>query len=149
LLGEINTVHYDGQHITATDSIEGRSKSAILKGSTKYRDIDTGEFLETFEEGRNLELVSVKMPVLMTTGKNLFDGEIEEGQFDSNGNPSNYVGRTRSKNFIKVPKNTYLAFILIYPTPLFNLPKPFFSSTIVNTSPLLTVPTTLELKSAC
>ena len=39
-------------------------KSAILKGSTKYRDIDTGEFLETFEEGRNLELVSVKMPVL-------------------------------------------------------------------------------------
>lgn len=34
LLGEINTVHYDGQHITATDSIEGRSKSAILKGQT-------------------------------------------------------------------------------------------------------------------
>ena len=48
-------------------------KSAILKGSTKYRDIDTGEFLETFEEGRNLELVSVKMPILTTTGKNLFD----------------------------------------------------------------------------
>ena len=54
------------------------------------------------------ELVSVKMPVLTTIGKNLFDGEIEEGQFDSNGNPSNYVGRTRSKNFIKVPKNTDL-----------------------------------------
>ena len=34
LLGEINTVHYDGQHITATDTIEGRSKSAILKGNT-------------------------------------------------------------------------------------------------------------------
>ena len=48
------------------------------------------------------------MPVLTTTGKNLFDGEIEEGVFDSNGNPSNYVGRTRSKNFIKVPKNTDL-----------------------------------------
>ena len=31
---EINTVHYDGQHITATDTIEGRSKSAILKGQT-------------------------------------------------------------------------------------------------------------------
>ena len=43
-------------------------KSAILKGSTKYRDIDTGELLETFEEGRNLELVSVKMPVLKTVG---------------------------------------------------------------------------------
>ena len=48
-------------------------QSAILTGSTKYRDIDTGEILETFEEGRNLELVSVKMPVLTTTGKNLFD----------------------------------------------------------------------------
>ena len=34
LLGEINTVHYEGQQITATDSIEGRSKSAILKGQT-------------------------------------------------------------------------------------------------------------------
>ena len=34
LLGEINTVHYDGQHITATDSIEGQCKSAILKGNT-------------------------------------------------------------------------------------------------------------------
>lgn len=34
LLGEINTVHYEGQNITATDSIEGRSKSAILKGNT-------------------------------------------------------------------------------------------------------------------
>lgn len=34
LLGEINTVHYEGQNITATDSIEGRSKSAILSGQT-------------------------------------------------------------------------------------------------------------------
>ena len=48
-------------------------KSAILKGSTKYRDIDTGEFLEAFEEDRNLELVSVQMPVLKATGKNLLD----------------------------------------------------------------------------
>ena len=48
-------------------------KSAILKGCTGYRDIDTGEILETFEEGRNLELVSVKLPVLTTTGKNTFN----------------------------------------------------------------------------
>ena len=34
VLGEVNTVHYDGQHITATNSIEGQSKSAILKGQT-------------------------------------------------------------------------------------------------------------------
>lgn len=53
--------------------MDGHVKSAILKGNTSYRDIDTGEILEAFEEGRNLELVSVKMPVLTTTGKNLFD----------------------------------------------------------------------------
>ena len=58
-------------------------RSAILKGSTKYRDIDTGEFLETFEEGRNLELVSVKMPVLTTTGKNLFNSSLYPEQSNS------------------------------------------------------------------
>ena len=47
----------------------GIEKSATLKGSTKYHDIDTGEFLETFEEGRNLELVSVKMPILTTSNE--------------------------------------------------------------------------------
>lgn len=57
-------VKYVGTIITATNTLEKPIKSAILKGSTKYRDIDTGEILETFEEGRNLELVSVKMPVL-------------------------------------------------------------------------------------
>lgn len=55
--------------------MDGHAKSAILKGSTKYRDIDTGEILEAFEEGRNLELVSVKMPVLKTTGKNLYNSK--------------------------------------------------------------------------
>ena len=67
------TVSYTGQSIYAPNTLEKPIKSAILKGSTKYRDIDTGEFLETFEEGRNLELVSVKMPVLKTTGKNLLN----------------------------------------------------------------------------
>ena len=54
------------------------------------------------------KLISCQAPCITMIGKNLFDGEIEEGVFDSNGNPSNYVGRTRSKNFIKVPKNTDL-----------------------------------------
>ena len=34
LLGEVNTAHYEGQHITATETIEGHAKSAILKGQT-------------------------------------------------------------------------------------------------------------------
>ena len=63
----------DVTEATINNVVPYEYKSAILKGSTKYRDIDTGEFLETFEEGRNLELVSVKMPVLTTTGKNLID----------------------------------------------------------------------------
>ena len=62
-------VKYVGAIITATNTLEKPIKSAILKGSTKYRDIDTGEFLETFEEGRNLELVAVRMPVLTTSNE--------------------------------------------------------------------------------
>lgn len=57
-------VKYAGTIITATNTLEKPIKSVILKGNTGYRDIDTDEILETFEEGRNLELVSVKMPVL-------------------------------------------------------------------------------------
>ena len=61
--------------------MDGPAKSAILKGNTGYRDIDTGEFLETFEEGRNLELVSVKMPVLTTgTSRNMWSKANDSGE---------------------------------------------------------------------
>lgn len=53
--------------------LDGAFESCVLKGKTKYRDIDTGEILEDFEEGRNLELITVRMPILTTTGKNLYD----------------------------------------------------------------------------
>ena len=56
---------------TVYNAIPFTYKEAILKGSTKYRDMDTGELLDTFDETKTLELVSVKMPVLTTTGKNL------------------------------------------------------------------------------
>ena len=58
---------------TLPNTVEAPVKSAILKGSTKYRDIDTGDILDTFDETKNLELVSVKVPVLTTTGKNLIN----------------------------------------------------------------------------
>ena len=51
--------------------LDGAFESCVLKGKTKYRDIDTGEILEDFEEGRNLELIMVRMPILSTVGKNL------------------------------------------------------------------------------
>ena len=63
------TVSYTGQSIYAPNTLERPVKSAILTGSTKYRDIDTGEVLDGFEEGRNLELVSVRMPVLTTSNE--------------------------------------------------------------------------------
>ena len=55
--------------------LDGTFESCVLKGHTKYRDIDTGEILENFEESRNLELIMVRMPILTTTGKNLVNKE--------------------------------------------------------------------------
>ena len=55
--------------LTVRNTVEAPVKSAILYGSTKYKDVDTDEILETFEEGRNLKLVSVKMPVLTTSNE--------------------------------------------------------------------------------
>lgn len=65
----------DGQYVTFNDTKESGALGVELKGQTKYRDIDTGEILETFEEGRNLELITVRMPILHTVGKNLFNKE--------------------------------------------------------------------------
>lgn len=53
--------------------LDGAFESCVLKGHTKYRDIDTGEILENFEESRNLELITVRMPILTVTGKNLLE----------------------------------------------------------------------------
>lgn len=50
--------------------LDGAFESCVLKGHTKYRDIDTGEILENFEESRNLELITVRMPILTAIGKN-------------------------------------------------------------------------------
>ena len=93
---------------TLYNTAEKPVKSAILKGSTKYRDIDTGEVLDAFEDGRNLELVSVKMPVLKVTGKNLFDGELEQGGLTTDtGLPfTGQLDRYRSKNYTKVKTST-------------------------------------------
>ena len=55
------------QSSTLYNTAEKPVKSAILKGNTKYRDIVTGDILDTFDETKNLELVSVQMPVLTTS----------------------------------------------------------------------------------
>ena len=55
------------------------------------------------------ELVSVKMPVLTTTGKNLWDKnnylyEFEQGELENDGSEWNWTGASRSKQ--KIPCNT-------------------------------------------
>ena len=57
-------------------TLDGAYESCLLRGNTKFIDNDTGEVLDTFEEGRNLSLVDVKMPILRNVGKNLIDDTV-------------------------------------------------------------------------
>ena len=66
--------------ITIPETKEGAYVTqAKLLGETKYKDKDTNEILDTWEEGRKLELVSVENPKLKIIGKNLFDGDVRYG----------------------------------------------------------------------
>ena len=47
LLGEVNTAHYEGQHIAALDTLEGQAKSAILSGQTLVNLIEISKFVNT------------------------------------------------------------------------------------------------------
>ena len=62
-----------------------------------------GDYTNNYQDIPYFEgMQSVKMPVLTTIGKNLFDGELEYGGIDaSTGNTNTATDRIRSKNFIK------------------------------------------------
>ena len=91
---------------TLYNTVEKPVKSAILKGSTKYRDIDTGDILDTFDETKNLELVSVKMPVLTTTGKNLMP--VNHASLDGiKSNAGGHINNLIAKNIPVIPGKTY------------------------------------------
>lgn len=96
---------------TVTNAIPFNYKSVVFKGSTKYREIETGKILDTFNESKNLEVVTVKTPILKSVGVNLFDGKLESGSFDTNsGTPIPDDKTVRAKNFIPVePNKTYIA----------------------------------------
>lgn len=71
-----NLTQYESEEgvITIPNTKEGAYVTqAKLLGKTKYRDQETGELLDDWEEGRNLSLESVENPILTTTGKNLID----------------------------------------------------------------------------
>jgi hypothetical protein len=100
--------------------LDGAFESCVLKGKTKYRDIDTGEILEDFEEGRNLELITVRMPILRTVGKNLFDLELTQGAhgYGVAGIKPNFSGSSNrvtnlTGTYIKVNPNTKITFSIL------------------------------------
>ena len=91
------------------NAIPHNYKSAILKGSTKYRDIDTLDILDTLDETKNLELVSVNMPVLTTTNcLNLFtkDNTVVDGEQDVFGD---FVEAKKNDKFSFNEKYGYVA----------------------------------------
>ena len=96
------------QFNTLYNTEEASIKSAILKGSTKYRDIDTGDILDTFDETKNLELVSVKMPVLTTSnlGNLVSMYNLEQGGLFNNTGVEVNVNGIRS-DFIEVEYAKY------------------------------------------
>lgn len=59
LLGEVNTAHYEGQHITALDTLEGQAKSSILKGNTMVNLIDFSNFVNTSSTIKNGDTITV------------------------------------------------------------------------------------------
>ena len=116
LLGEI--VRYalytlSTEFNTLYNTAEKPVKSAVLNGNTGYHDIVTGDILDTFDETKNLELVSVQMPVLTTTGKNLFN--LDEYPFENdrayvNGQPQDWGGYKGIEKYFPVKPNTTYTF---------------------------------------
>ena len=63
VLDEVNTVHYEGQHITATDTVARQVKHAELKGQTlvnlhKRQLYDLGQSTETSEAGKYANIIN-------------------------------------------------------------------------------------------
>ena len=64
LLRKVNVQKYENSNIVANNSYAKQISNAVLKGVTKYRDKETGEILEEFDNSKNLELVSTKPQIL-------------------------------------------------------------------------------------
>ena len=55
---------------------------------------------------RQIQLISCKLPVLQTVGKNLFDGKLEKGFINGSGGYGTSTTAVRSTNYIRVTPNT-------------------------------------------
>ena len=84
--------------------------SLSTEGYIKYRlmMIEYQDGMENWDIPYFEGMQSVKMPVLTTTGKNLFDGRLEDGYIGSDGTNVGWTNYKRSVNLIKInPKLKY------------------------------------------
>ena len=102
---------------------DGFMESAILYGKTQYHDTTADVYYDNMPEdttGMTLELVSVKMPISTTTGKNLFDLELTQGAhgYGAAGIKPNFSGSSNrvtnlTGTYIKVNPNTKITFSIL------------------------------------
>lgn len=96
--------------ITVPNTREGAYVTqAKLLGKTKYKDQQTGELLDNWEDGRDLKLESVESPGLTTTGKNLFDmAKTDSGYLTMDDPYTLYTPdyNNKTSGYIKVKPNT-------------------------------------------
>lgn len=113
VLRKVNTQKYEGSSITANNTYMKQVNNVILKGVTKFKDLDTGDFIDRFEEGKNLELVGGKIDKIKIRNTNfimLKSGDIVVGRVDNDGTllPHNKYGvMLREDLYIEAPPNKY------------------------------------------
>ena len=69
LLRKTSIQKYEGSNITANNTYMKQVNNVILKGITKYKDMETGEFITGFEEGKTLELIGGRGSVIQIKNK--------------------------------------------------------------------------------
>lgn len=99
----------EGAYISS-DSVDGWVKDVEIKGNT-IQDIEgTGDLSDIRSVGTQLSDGRYEIP-LLCTGKNIFDGKLEDGHIDqTTGVPTSKNGiQTRSANFTKVNPNQLIS----------------------------------------
>ena len=71
-IGEFNYLDYDGQHITATDTIEGRSKSAILSGNTLVNLVNDEDKVYTLNADGTYKLIHINLHTTLEANKKYY-----------------------------------------------------------------------------
>ena len=113
----------DGSVDVSSQVQDGFMESATLYGKTQYHDTTADVYYDNIPEdttGMTLELVSVKMPILRTVGKNLFDLELTQGAhgYGVAGIKPNFSGSSNrvtnlTGTYIKVNPNTKITFSIL------------------------------------